>query len=146
MKTFLGSPLKPQLLIVTEPSDFSAAAISSLLIPVAEAADDEADALAPADALSDAAALAAALADAGALAAAALSAADAEGNAAADVLGATDAAELLHPTSVNATIAANTPRLGVRLITWPSSSCAFDPDRLERWRRKLPSRGGPPHG
>ena len=58
MKTFLGSPLKPQLLIVTEPSDFSAAAISSLLIPVAEAADDEADALAPADALSDAAALA----------------------------------------------------------------------------------------
>ena len=72
MKTFLGRPLKPQLLIVTVPSDFSAAAISSLVMP--EAAE-----LAAAGALAEAAALA----DAGALAAAdalaaTLAAADAE--------------------------------------------------------------------
>jgi hypothetical protein len=123
MKTFLGRPLKPQLLIVTVPSVFSAAAISSLLMP--EAA--EAAALAEADALADAAALG----DAGALAAgtlaATLAAADCDGAAAADVLGATDAAELLHPTRVSATIAAKTPRLGVRLITWPSSSWCVRP-------------------
>src|SRR4051794_14976879 len=76
MKTFLGRPLKPQLFIVTVPSDFSAAAISSFDIPVPDAAD----ALAVAGALADAAALA----DAGALAAAdalaaTLAAADCDG-------------------------------------------------------------------
>ncbi len=122
--------MKPQLFSVTVPSDFSAAAISSLLIPVPDGAAalaeagalDGAAALAEAGALDGAAALAEAgvLAEAGALdGAAALAALDAAGDVGADVPGATVPVELLQPTTIAATIAAITPRRDARLITWP---------------------------